>query len=81
MAYFPEELTSVENMTANSTFPDLILLNKSVDIMMIVRLTMSSVGIIGNFTVIIVFLSHKKYRKKIPNIFIINQVSESTCQI
>ena len=37
----------------------------------------ASVGIIGNFTVIVVFLNHQKYRRKIPNIFIINQVSKS----
>ena len=36
----------------------------------------ASVGIIGNFNVIVVFLNHKKYRRKIPNIFILNQVSK-----
>ena len=35
----------------------------------------SYVGIITNLTVIVVFLNHKKLRRKIPNIFIINQVS------
>ena len=35
----------------------------------------ASVGIVANLTVIVVFLNHKKLRKKIPNIFIINQVS------
>ena len=34
----------------------------------------SSVGIIANGTVAIVFLNHKKLRQKIPNMFIINQV-------
>ena len=34
----------------------------------------ASVGIITNLTVIVVFLNHKKLRRKIPNIFIINQV-------
>ena len=37
----------------------------------------ASVGIIGNFTVIVVFLNHQKYRRKVPNIFILNQVSKS----
>ena len=36
----------------------------------------ASVGIIGNFTVIVVFLNHQKFRRKIPNIFILNQVSK-----
>ena len=37
--------------------------------------TIASIGIVTNFTVIAVFLSNRKLRKKIPNIFIINQVS------
>ena len=42
---------------------------------MIIHSIIASVGIIGNFTVIIVLVNHRKFRKKIPNIFIINQVS------
>ena len=76
MTGFPEDVTWIENITTNVSFPNLTFSNKIVDIMMVVRLIMSLVGIIGNFTVIIVFLSHRKFRKKIPNIFIINQVSE-----
>ena len=41
----------------------------------IVSIVIASVGIVANFTVIVVFLNDKKLRKKIPNIFIINQVS------
>ena len=78
MTGFPEDVTWIENITTNLTFPNLTFSNKTVDIMMVVRLIMSSVGIIGNFTGIVVFLSHRKFRKKIPNIFIINQVSDST---
>ena len=51
--------------------------SEEVDIMMIIRLILSSVGIIGNLNVLIVFLNHKKFRQKIPNIFIIHQVSGS----
>ena len=40
----------------------------------ITHCTISSIGIVTNFIVIIVFLNDKKLRKKIPNIFIINQV-------
>ena len=55
-----------------SSVPDT---SKDVDVMMTFRLILSSVGILGNLTVVIVFLNHKKLRKKIPNIFIIHQVS------
>ena len=41
----------------------------------IIQSTIASVGIVANLNVIVVFLNHKKLRRKIPNIFIINQVS------
>ena len=41
----------------------------------IIQSTVASVGIISNLTVIVVFVNHKKLRRKIPNIFIMNQVS------
>ena len=44
------------------------------DVMEIVQLSIAPVGIIGNLTVIVVFLNHRKLRRKIPNRFIINQV-------
>ena len=44
------------------------------DIVMIVSTIIASIGIVANFTVIIVFLNDEKLRKKIPNIFIIHQV-------
>ena len=40
----------------------------------IVQSIISSVGILSNATVVVVFLNHKKFRQKIPNMFIINQV-------
>ena len=43
----------------------------------IIQSTVTSVGIISNLAVIVVFLNHKKLRKKIPNIFIINQVRKT----
>ena len=49
--------------------------SKSVDVMMVIKFILSFIGIIGNLTVLIVFLNHRKFRKKIPNIYIINQVS------
>ena len=48
---------------------------KSIDDYLLLLLnTVGSIGIITNLTVIVVFLNHKKLRRKIPNIFIINQV-------
>ena len=62
----------------NATVSSVTDTSEDVDIMMIIRLILSSVGIIGNLNVLIVLLNHKKFRKKIPNIFIINQVSVPT---
>ena len=45
------------------------------DVMEIIQLSIAPVGIIGNLTVIVVFLNHRKLRRKIPNRFIVNQVS------
>ena len=47
------------------------------NIMQILQSNIASVGITANLTVIIVFLSHRKLRLKIPNRFIVNQVSKS----
>ena len=45
------------------------------DVMMILQMVIASDGIIANFTVVFAFLNHKQFRRKIPNLFIINQVS------
>ena len=45
------------------------------DVMMILSSTIAPLGIISNLTVVVVFLRSKKLRIKIPNIFIVNQVS------
>ena len=47
----------------------------------IIQSSVASVGIISNLTVIVVFLNHKKLRRKIPNIFIINQVRTKNIQL
>ena len=44
------------------------------DVIEIVQLLIAPVGIIGNLTVIVVFLNHRKLRSKIPNRLIVNQV-------
>ena len=68
----------------NTTFSDNINATSSTDgilfTMMVIHSTIASVGIITNFAVIVVFLNHKILRKKIPNIFIINQVSTKQIQ-
>ena len=45
------------------------------DFMMLLQCIIASVGIVANLTVVTVFLNHKQLRMKIPNRFIINQVS------
>ena len=73
-------ITETERALADTTVNDSTLLLKSnvnvyyLDLMDIVQLSIAPDGIIGNLTVIIVFLSHKKLRCKIPNRFIVNQV-------
>ena len=44
------------------------------EIVAISQCVISAVGIIANSTVIVVFVNDKRLRRKIPNIFIINQV-------
>ena len=47
---------------------------QNVDVMHFIQLAIAPVGIIGNVTVIVVFLNHKKLRSKILNRLIVNQV-------
>ena len=54
---------------------DLEIKEKKINIMNILSYLIASVGIISNFTVVVAFLNHKKLRRKIPNMFIINQVT------
>ena len=48
--------------------------SNTIDVMEIIQLSIAPVGIVANLTVIIVFLSNKKLRRKIPNKLIVNQV-------
>ena len=45
------------------------------EVIIILQSLIAGVGIAANSTVVIVFLNNKKLRGKIPNIFIINQIS------
>ena len=72
MEDFNVTLASVINKTSD----DVIILNKSItDLVTLLSMTIASVGIISNFTVVVVFLTQAKLRRKIPIIYIINQVN------
>ena len=60
------------NCNDNSSTGDQNLMQQ---VVIIIQAVIASVGILSNFTVIVAFLNHKKFRQKIPNKFIINQVS------
>ena len=60
----------------NSTSNDLNNGNSRSQSIRFIQTSIASVGIMANLTVIVVFLNHKKLRRKIPNIFIINQVKK-----
>ena len=72
---FPEiQAFTIEESSLNSTSRNSNSENSRAETILIIQSTTASVGIIANLTVIVVFLNHKKLRRKIPNIFIINQV-------
>ena len=50
-------------------------LSNKFNVMMILQMLIASVGIVANCSVVFAFLNHKQLRVKIPNMFIINQVS------
>ena len=62
-----------ENMENMSHSPPMDTSDK-IDVMMTLHSLIASVGIVANITVVIAFVNHRKLRRKIPNIFIINQV-------
>ena len=71
---FQEKETFIVGETGTSTPNIFSSGNTKAQSILIIQSTIASVGIIANFTVIVAFLNHKKLRRKIPNIFIINQV-------
>ena len=58
------------NLSTNGTRSQV----ENFDVMHVVQLAIAPVGIIGNFTVIALFLSHRELRSKILNRLIVNQV-------
>ena len=67
--------TQADDIDFNGSLPSSEQTSGTILTMMVIHTIIASVGILGNFTVILAFLNHKKFRKKIPNIFILNQVS------
>ena len=67
--------TQADDIDFNGSLPSSEQTSGTTLTMMVIHTIIASVGILGNFTVILAFLNHKKFRKKIPNIFILNQVS------
>ena len=61
-------------MYTNSTAVE-TLTSDGFDVMIILQTLISSVGIVANLAVVMASLNHKQLRGKIPNLFIINQVS------
>ena len=70
----------VENSTRNQT-PVSSHKEYQINAVTIISTSIASVGIIANLTVVIAFVNNKKLRRKIPNIFIINQVSLFDVQV
>ena len=72
MANFNLDLTPfINEATYDSNFK-----NDSVyDTVALMGMTIASVGIISNFTVVVVFMNQVKLRRKIPIIYVINQVN------
>ena len=53
---------------------------RRIDVMIILPSLIAVVGIVANLSVVVTFLYHKKLRCKIPNLFIVNQVSQDVEQ-
>ena len=68
-------IVSSDTMSTDLTLFNANETSNNFDLMMVLQMLIASVGIIANFTVVFAFLNHKQLRRKIPNMFIINQVS------
>ena len=67
-------ISDVEEIKTNLTSSSVKDKPSQLNIIQILQCTIASVGIVNNFTVVVAFLKNKKLSRKIPNIFIINQV-------
>ena len=69
---------NISDIEANSTIRNVsstvLEEDKTQQLVFIFQSIISAVGIVANATVVVVFMKHKKLRRKITNIFLINQV-------
>ena len=65
---------AIEDDSINSTLENYRQENSRSLSIRFIQTGIASIGIVANLTVIVAFLNHKKLRRKIPNIFIINEV-------
>lgn len=65
--------STVETVTQNATTVESEV--KTAVEITVLHTIIGSLGIVTNMTVVVALLNHKTYRKKVANIFIINQVN------
>ena len=68
-------ISDIKYNTTGNISSTLLEKDKTQELIFIFQSIISSVGIVANATVVVVFMKHKKLRQKITNIFLINQVS------
>ena len=75
--YFVDVYLHIRGMDDNnkSTLNETSNTSNTIEVMEIIQLSIAPIGIVRNLTVIVVFLNNKRLRRKIPNKFIVNQVS------
>ena len=73
----PEVWTTDDDVTSATTANNDVRnsSDNKLSVMALLSCIITSIGIVSNATVITAFLNHKKLRRKIPTMFIINQVS------
>ena len=74
MNYFDSSMSLINETMENMSCSPQMDTSDKIDVMMTLHSLIASVGIVTNITVVIAFVNHRKLRRKIPNIFIINQV-------
>ena len=75
MSYTNISVSLINEIMENISHSPRMDTSGNIDVMMTLHSLIASVGIVANITVVIAFMNHRKLRRKIPNIFIINQVS------
>ena len=70
---FNTTILTTDAVITNTTL-DKLRKEDNVNLVMMISTIITSIGIMANLSVVVVFLNQKKLRNKIPHIFIINQV-------